>query len=260
MLIADPKENRAFLPKDFEIENWESLEIYFKDLVDREIGDLEHLRKWFSDRSELESILSEDGAWRYINMTCDTTSEERQKAFQFFISEIEPKVAPFEDQLNKKALEQKDIQSLDSSAFQILLRSLKKDIEIFREENIPLNTELQSESQKFGVINGAMTVDHDGKELTLQQAGVLLQETDRKLREEVYYKISERRLQDSGKLDDLFNKLIELRHKVAQNAGFQNFRDFMFQKLGRFDYTPEDCFQFHKSIKTEIVPIPKKGN
>jgi oligoendopeptidase F len=132
---------------------------------------------------------------------------------------------------------------------------MKKEHEIFREKNIPLNTEISQEAQKFGAISGAMMVNIDGKEITLQQAADLLQSTDRKTRENAYYKIAERRLQDKDKLDELFNKLLGLRHQVALNADFNNFRDYMFAALGRFDYKPEDCFAFHDAVEKEVVPM-----
>src|SRR6185295_14454897 len=74
-------------------------------------------------------------------------------------------------------------------------------------------------------------------------------------REEVYQKITHRRLNDKQTLDDLYTKLIQLRHKVATNAGFKNFRDYMFKSYGRFDYTPKDCFDFHDAISSEVVPV-----
>jgi oligoendopeptidase F len=100
-----------------------------------------------------------------------------------------------------------------------------------------------------------MTVEWKGQELTLQQASVMLQETDRALREEVYHKITDRRLKDKELMDELYTKLIRIRHQVAVNAGFGNFRDYMFKSYGRFDYTPQDCFDFHHSISSEVVPL-----
>ena len=49
-----------------------------------------------------------------------------------------------------------------------------------------------------------------------------------------------------------------MRHQVAINAGFDNFRDYMFKALGRFDYTAEDCFRFHEAIAEELVPLFKQ--
>lgn len=248
--------SRVFLPKSFQVTDWDSLKPYFDDLLSREIESKEDLVNWLKNRSELEAVLSEDGAWRYIKMTCDTTDESIRERFNFFIQEIQPKIAPYSDQLNKKVVSSQYLSPLESElGYDIMVREMRKDIDIFRDENIPIFTELQTESQKYGQLSGAMTVDLKGEEKTLQQAAVELQETDRDWREEVYNKISTRRLSDKDKLDTLYNDLIGLRNKAAINAGFDNYRDYMFAAMGRFDYSPQDCFKFHESVATEIVPM-----
>lgn len=252
--IERPK--RKFLPENFSVTDWTNLKPYFDNLLARDLNSLVALRQWLHDRSELESVISEDLAWRYINMTRYTENQEYGKRYEDFVVNIQPQIAPVSDQLNKKAAASEFLATLEKEAgFDIMIRSLKKDIEIFREENIPLYTEITTEQQKYAQISGAMTVEIDGQEKTLQQASVLLMSTDRKKREEVYHKITNRRLKDKSELDDLFTRLIKLRDKVATNAGFKNFRDYMFKSLGRFDYTPEDCFNFHQSIQSGVVPI-----
>jgi oligoendopeptidase F len=250
---------RTFLSNDFKVTTWDSLKPYFDELVGRQIDSVVALKKWLSDRSELESVISEDSGWRYIRMTCYTENEEYRKAYQEFVQDIQPQIAPVSDQLNKKVAASEYLKSISAEpGFDILIRNLKKDIEIFREENVPLYTEINIETQKYAQLSGAMTVEIDGKEITLPQAGVLLMSTDRGKREEVFRKITERRLLDKQTLDDLFSKLIALRHQVAGNAGFKNFRDYMFKSYGRFDYTPQDCFNFHESIELEVVPVLNK--
>ena len=247
---------RKFLPENFVVSSWEVLKPYFNNLLERNLYSLQELRKWFLDRSELESVISEDLAWRYIRMTCYTENKDYLKAYQDFIQQIQPEIAPVADQLNKKAAASEYLNVLaKEQGYDILIRNLKKDIEIFREENVPLLTEISTQSQKYAQLSGAMTVNVDGKELTLQQASVFLMATDRAKREEVYHKITQRRLKDKDELDALFTKLVQLRHQVAANAGFKNFRDYMFKALGRFDYTPEDCFKFHEAIQHEVVPL-----
>lgn len=247
---------RRFLPEQFIITTWDELKPYFDNLVARPIQSESDLRQWLQDRSELESVISEDLGWRYIRMTCYTDNETYNTRYQYFIEHIQPAIAPYADLLNKKIMASEHLNSLQhESGFKIMIRNLKKDIELFREENIPLFTEINTETQKYAQISGAMTVEVDGKELTLQQAGVLLQSTDRTLREAVYHKISDRRLKDKDVLNQLFTRLIHLRHRVAKNAGFSNFRDYMFKAYGRFDYTPQDCFRFHEAIAAEVVPM-----
>ncbi len=246
---------RKFVPEDFEIKNWDQVEPFFKNLLDRSILSNDDLQKWFTDSSELESVLSENLAWRYIKMTCDTSDKEAVSSYQYFISEISPKVAPYNDQLNKKALESQFLKNLKEKGFPILIRSMETDVKIFREENIPIQTKIQTKAQEFGQISGAMSITENGEELTLPQAAVMLQSPDRDLRNKVYKKISERRLEDRDKLNDLFSELIRLRNEVARNADFENFRDYMFEAMGRFDYKPEDCFNFHESVEREVVPL-----
>lgn len=247
------KKPRNYVPEHLEIK-WENIEPLLNELKSRDIQSVTDLERWLQNRSELEAVLEEDFAWRYIRMTCDTTSEELLKDFQYFATEIEPKIAPFANDLNKKFIESPFIEELDQEKYFVLIRSIKNALEIFREENIPLFTEIQVKQQKYQSITGSMSVTIDGKEYTLAQASVFLKNPDRTIRQKAWEAITERRLQDREQLDNLFDELLKLRHQVALNAGFENFRDYMFRAMGRFDYTPRDCYKFHEAIRQEVVP------
>jgi oligoendopeptidase F len=246
---------RKFLPEDFKITDWEIPEPYFKELLDRPINSLKDLQSWLQDISELEAVIGEDAAWRQIRMTCDTENKELEKAFEFFVLEIQPKMQPYADKLNRKLIENPFTKELDQKEFFTYLRNVKKSIDLFRPENIPLQAESAVLAQQFGIISGKMTVEVEGKEYTLQQAAKFLENPNRQLREEVYRKINERRLQDKEKLNDLFTNLVTKRNQIALNAGFANYRDYKFADLGRFDYTKEDCYQFHTAVKTHVLPL-----
>ena len=258
-LSADIKKiERVFLPKDFTVTTWEALEPYFKNLLDRKIDSKADLEHWLKDMSEAEAVVSEDACWRQIKMTCDTSNKSLEDAFTYFCMEIQPKLQPYADALNKKLIASPFTKELDQQKFFTYLRSVKKSIDLFREENIPLQAELSVMQQQYGGIAGKMTVEVNGQEYTLQQASKFLESHDRKLREEVYRKIQDRRLQDKDAMHDLYSQLIEKRDQVAKNAGFANYRDYKFVELGRFDYTKEDCFQFHEAVKLHVLPIIDK--
>ena len=205
--------------------------------------------------SELESVVSEDACWRHIRMTCDTENKNLEEAFTFFMMEIQPKIQPYADKLNRKLIANPLTSGLDEKKYFTYLRSVKRSIDLFREENIPLQAELSVLSQQYGAISGKMSVEVNGQEYTLQQAMKFLEKDDRQLREEVYRKIQERRLQDRESLNNLYSTLITKRDQVARNAGFANYRDYKFVELGRFDYTKEDCFRFHDAVKQYILPM-----
>lgn len=246
---------RKFLAKDFQLSTWESVLPYFEQLSQTEINSLSDLIQFCENRSELESYLSENFAWRYIKMSCDNQNEAHQKSYQQFVNEIMPQASVYDDAWNKKIIESPFHTELPETGYAIMLRGMKKSIEIFREENIPLFTELQNLQTQYGAATGALMVEIDGEEKTLQQANAYFESTDRSKRQEVYEKVSSARLEIKEKLDELFNQLVEKRHQVARNAGFANYRDYAFASLGRFDYSPADCFEFHDAVAATVVPI-----
>ena len=246
---------RHFVPKDFTVTDWQTLEPFFKDLLERNIDTSADLEKWLHDQSELEALVNEDACWRQIKMTCDTENKTLEEAFTFFCMEIQPKIQPYADALNKKLVNHPLAKELNEEKYFTYLRSMRKSIELFREENIPLQAALSVMQQQYGVISGKMTVTVNDAEYTLQQAAKFLENPDRKLREEVYRKINERRLVDKEALNTLYDNLIEKRNQEAINAGFSNYRDYRFKELGRFDYTKEDCFKFHEAVKQHVLPL-----
>lgn len=253
---ADLKKTaRQYLPQQFEVTTWDVLEPYFKELAERPINSLSALEQWLRDSSELEAVISEDACWRQVRMTRDTENKELSDAFTYFYTAIQPHIQPYADKLNRKFIDCPFTAELNQDKYFTYIRSVKKSIDLFREENIPLFSELSVLQQQYGAVAGKMTIEVDGKEYTLQQASRFLESHDRSLRESVYHKINTRRLQDKAVLDDLFTRLIEKRHQVAVNAGFNNYRDYVFVEKGRFDYTKEDCFDFHTGVKQYVLPL-----
>ncbi|MFM7838419.1 MAG: M3 family oligoendopeptidase, partial [Chitinophagaceae bacterium] len=249
------KKSRKFLPENFSVTDWPSLEPWFTRLLQRELSSPRELETWLEDCSELESVISEDACWRQIRMTCDTTNKKAEEAFLYFVTELQPRIQPYADQLNRKLIDCSFTAALDTSTYFTYLRNVRKQIELFREANIPLLSELSVLSQQYSTVCGKMTIEVEGKEYTLPQAGRFLEQPDRSLREQVYRKIQERRLQDKDLLNDLLTRLIQKRHQVATQTGFANYRDYKFKEMGRFDYRPEDCVQFHEAVQEEVVPL-----
>jgi len=246
---------RNFLPEEYKLTVWSRLKPYYNDLLKREILNVTDLKRWIQDKSELDAFVGETFARRYIQITVDSADEKATELYQYAVQELSPRIASLENSLNKKLVESPFVSQLDDEEYFIHLRNIRNSVSLFREENISLSTEVQLQSKECGRIFSEMTVGLDGKQMTLQKAGALLEDTDRACREAVYHKINKRVLQDKEQLEDLFDELLNKRHQIATHAGFDNFRDYKFQSLGRFDYTVKDCLEFHESIKHEILPL-----
>jgi oligoendopeptidase F len=254
-LSLPQRKKRIFIAENFEPNTWNAVEPYYKDLLERKISSVDELKNWLLDWSELDAVLEEASRWIYVRTTIDTADEKAKADLTNLYTNIVPHLSVQGNLLNKKFIESPFIVDLDQDIFFTTIRRIKKSLELFREENVPLQSELNIKQTMFDQIAGAQSILYNGKELTMQQAMVHLKSTDRKQREEVFRFITERKAQDAEKLDELFSELIQLRHKMALNAGYKNFMEYRFDELGRFDYTPADCLRFHESINGILMPL-----
>lgn len=245
------------LSDKIKINTWQDIEPYFKELKNRQINSVSELEKWIKDRSSLFAILDEELAWRYIKMTCDTENRELAEDYEFYVTKIQPQISKYEDELNKKLANNKFFDQLPPY-YNNLKRSVIRELQLFREENVELSAKLNTLEQKYAQITGAMTVNFDGKELTMQQIANYLKNPDRHIREKAYKAIAERRLKDVDKLNNLLTDMVKIRHQIAVNAGFENFRDYSHDAHKRFDYTVDDVLKFDEAIKQQVVPIVEK--
>lgn len=252
------RRKRTFLPEDFKVTKWENLEPFFEELQAAPLDTVEQVEAWLKKSSELEYALTEDKAWRYIRMTCDTENKEIKEHFQSFITQILPNLSRMGNDLQKKLYESKGFADLDPDKYLVLVRGVKNSIELFREENIPLETEVRQRSREFDEISGGLFIEENGEKITLQMAAALLENPDSSERERVWRTMANTRLAKKENLDKLFSDLVKTRHQIAVNAGFKDFGAYMFKRLGRFDYTREDCEQFHKSIELVVTPMLEK--
>ena len=253
--VEDNKAKRTFLPTDFTIENWADLEPYYLKLLGEEPDSTEAFIDFLSRRNELEAVVSEAFAWRYIKMTSYSNEEKYREAYQYFIQEVSPHLSVYSDKLNRKMIANPYFKTLPADPYRTYVRQLEREIELFREENIPLQTEAQTIAQQYGAITGAMTIEHEGQELTMQQAGKLLESNDRALRQSIWEKIASRRKEDFPQLEEVFGKLVVLRDQMAQQAGYSSYTAYKFDAMGRFDYSLADTHAFHEAVEKVVKPV-----
>ncbi|MAD78856.1 MAG: peptidase M3 [Planctomycetaceae bacterium] len=249
-----------FVPSDLDASDWKALEPLYTALLDRELKCHNCLAKLILDRSDLDAATSEAGANLYIATTRRTDDKEVEKAFQSFVENVEPNLKKISAALDRKIADSEHAGSLDQERYGILLRALRTDIDLYREENIAIETEITLLDQKYNQVCGAMTVEFEGREQTMPEMGQYLQSTSRGRRETAWRAIAERRLKDRDTIDDLFEQLLERREQLAKNTGFDNFRDYQHRRMHRYDYTPQDCFSFHEAVETHCVPLLRSAS
>ena len=244
----------GFVPDDLDGSSWQSIEPYLNDLRDRKLSCSTCLETFIADRSSLSEIISEARARLYIDMTCHTDDEEIQKAWMAFVENVQPKLSEYSDILNRRLVEHEADGDLPDR-FNLFIKGLKTDIEIFREENIPLSTQVTKLVTEYNEICGAQMVEFDGEQKTFAQMAIYFENTDRSIREAAWKAVSERRFEDNERVSEIYDELVQIRHKIATNAGFEGFQQYMFASMHRFDYSIADCLEFHDSIETVCQPL-----
>lgn len=251
---------RRFVPGKLDLGDWAQLALLFDQLETRSAtcATVAELESWLVDWSELSAALEEEGSRRYIAMTCHTDNAAAEQAYLQFVEHIEPHTKPRQFQLEKRLMAHPLRAKLPLPRYEVFLRDTQNHIELYREENVALETEEAKTTQQYQKLSGSLSVQFRGEEKTLVQMGKLLEEPDRALRQEAWELVAQRRLKECEKFDDQFEALLKLRERIAKNAGFGNYRDYAFRRMGRFDYTPADCVKFHDAVATEVMPVVRE--
>jgi oligoendopeptidase F len=251
-----PHKPRSFVPENLNLGEWSLIQPLF-DQLEKNAATAKstaELERWLLDWSELCAALDEEASRRYIAMTCHTDNADAEKAYLHFVENVEPQLKPRQFALEQLYVAHPCREQLPKARYEVFDRDVKNHVALFRPENVALETEEAKLGQQYQKLIGAQTVTFRGEEKTLVQMGRYLEEPDRALRQEAWEAVGKRRLQDVDKCEEIFDELVKLRTQIAQNAGFDNYRDYAFRQKARFDYTPADCVSFHDAIEAVIMP------
>ncbi|HZL37494.1 MAG TPA: M3 family oligoendopeptidase [Tepidisphaeraceae bacterium] len=251
---------RIFVPADLDPADFARLEPLYQSLLDRPVSSAGELEAFLRDFSELSAVVDEYANRRYIDKSCHTEDKAIEAAFLHFVEQISPRVKPLYFRLQKKFLESPALGQLTDIRYRMLTRQWRVDVELFREENVAIDTEVEKAANEYGKICGAMMVDFRGRQYTPAQMARFSEETDRTTRQEAWEANVHRRLEDREKVDAIFEQLLPMRQQIAANAGLANFREYAWKANKRFDYTPADCLRFADAIAETCVPLVAKLN
>jgi len=257
----EPYRPRSFVPQVIDLTDAAQVTSIYEKLNQREIQSTEDLEQFLIDRSELAAALFQQQSILYILMTCFTDNQSHADNYTKFVETVIPAIKPYDDKLDRKFLEADQKFTPQPGEYNVLVRNTKADVELFRQENVDLQKQEELLSQKYQTICGAMTVEFQGQTRTLPEMGKFILEPDKDIRRDVWLASSRRRLKDAGSIDDILDKMLSLRQQIAKNAGFDNYLQYKFKEYHRFDYTIQDCVNYHNAVEQIVVPALKEiGN
>lgn len=228
---------------------WSQIEPQYRALQEREVT-AETIDAFLRDWTVLSDRVSELSARTQLATDVDTADADASKRYHTLVTDTMPKVEEAEHRLGQKLL----ASNIVPADMEVPIRRLRVDDELFREENLPIQSEERLLAEKYFKITGGRTVEWDGQEIPISQLAPVLEEQDRGRRERAWRLGAQRRLQDRDSIDHVWKKLIRGRHQIASNAGFSDYRAYRWRDLKRFDYTTDDAQEFHRSVERAVIP------
>jgi len=232
---------------------WAKFEPFYTDLAARAIT-AQNVGAFLADWTRVNELVDEVYNRLYVATTVNTADESAHAALTGFLDGVFPQAQQAEQKLKAKLLAGK----VEPPDFALPLRKMQAEAALFRDANLPLLVEEQKLNTQYERIIGGQTVDWEGRELTPTQLRMVLFETSRTRREQAWCKMLSRQMADRAAINELWQKMLKLRFQLARNAGLPGYRDYRWQQMLRFDYTPENCRVFQQAIEETAVPAARR--
>lgn len=248
----------GFVPASLNAADWAQLQPLVAELLARPVNSSAELERWVIDRSDMDAACSEARASLYIACSCDTENAALSDSYTRYLDSTAPRLEVAGFELDKRFVSLVDRFPLPTERYAVLVRSKRAGVELFRESNVPIQTELSKLNQEYAKVSGAQMVEFDGQERTIPQMQVYQLVADRGQRQRAWCAVASRRVQDRERLDELLDAMVERRDRLARNAGLSGYIDYAFRERERFDYTPLQCEQFWSAVEKHVVPMLRR--
>ncbi len=239
--------------KAIDVEDLEGLVAKLKDLIDQNIQSVQELETWLNQEQTLFHQINEVLIGHEVDFLRETENTEKKALYRYDQSKVQPLLVKYQGELDQKFCALPFIDQLDEKMYGRMRQLRKTRVDIYREENIPLMVREQETASKYNEIMGSLMVEWEGEEKPYVFVQSLLDSLDRNVRERAYKRMAKVRCTIKPELDALMDELIGIRHQIALNAGFENYRDYSFKKMNR-EYSVEDCYAFHDHVEQQIIP------
>ena len=229
--------------------SWANFEPFYRDLEKVQLTS-SIIKEWLASWTAIFDLGDELYNRLYVATSVKTADQESTKLFETYLEETFPKWKAAEQKLKEKLL----ASGLTIPGFEIALRNMRADADLFRGENLPLQVKEEKLCKEHDKVLGSQTVEWQGEEKTVLQMEAVLRDPDRETRRSAWEKLAKRQLADRQAINQQWKDFFTLRKQIAQNAEKSDFRAYRWQQLNRFDYSPQDCYAFHKAIEEAVVP------
>lgn len=236
-----------------QLQDIQVLEQKFTALVDYDIQSLADFEGWLARERTLSNALQEAMMGHKIDFYRDTTDSDKRDVHRYDQLVISPLLMGYQAALDKKFCDCPWSEELDGRKYGYIRKIRQTKVALFREGNIALAVREQELGSKYSEAMSGRSVLWQGEAKPYPFVRAQLDNSDRAIRETAWRALAKSRSQVKPEVNQLMNELVQVRHQMAVNAGFANYRDYMFKVKNR-EYSIADCEDFHACVERHIVP------
>ncbi|MDP4550101.1 M3 family oligoendopeptidase [Alkalihalobacillus macyae] len=230
----------------------------FQSLVNTKVCSDEDLKAFLIKASSQFDHVDEILMSSYIRYQLNTGDKSIQDSYQFTQKMIKPLYKNHKMKIERKLYTYENYFSL--SYYQYLFKRIQNSMLLISEDNLQLQVAEDELVTKYFDIRSNMTTTWKGQTMPVLDLYGMLYDDNRDIREEalkhlsVVYKTKEEEFQL------IMDRMIHLRDQKAKNAGFKNYRDYMFSYYERLDYTSSECHHLADSVHKHVIPLIDQSN
>lgn len=246
---------------DFKYErpDYEKIKIEFKHLVRamKNSHDYNELKANINKINKLRNHIESMATLVSIRYSINTQDEFYEKEKEYW-DENGPHYEELNSLFYKAIVDSKFKEELTNDLGKQFMSIADYSIQSFSKDII---SELQEENKltsEYTKLLASAKIPFDGEERNLSGLGPYMTSQFRDEREKAskaYYGFFK---ENEEKFDELFDKLVKVRHKMAKKLGFENFVELGYIRMLRTDYNAEMVAKFRNQVSEYIVPAASR--
>ena len=207
----------------------------------------EHLRRRLDTWSAMTSL----------NFSQDTTNQDYQ-AEQEYSDRLQPKLTALEVAMKQRLLDSEHRAEFESILGQQAFSLWSADVTTFEPA---IESDLVEESElinQYVQLLASAKIEFQGETVNLSGIRQYTESSDRKTRYEAEFARWNFFSENKAQLDSIYDRLVKLRHQMAQKLGYDNYIGLGYKRMQRIDYNEADVASYRDEVVAKVVPLAQK--
>ncbi|MCH2600535.1 MAG: peptidase M3, partial [Pirellulales bacterium] len=211
---------------------------------------LTSMKEWDQQRREVGTYL----ALVYLRFTQNTADLQAKQA-KDESDAMRPKLTELENNIKKALVQHPCRQELEQQIGSQMFSLWESEIPTFDPAIAEDLIEESGLESQYTALTASAEFEFNGETHNHSTIGKYREYSDRELRygaEKVKWQWFE---ENGDELDDIYDKMVQLRHAMSQKLGFENYVELAYLKMCRVDYDQQDVARYRQMVRDHVTPL-----